>query len=316
MNPRVSICIPCFNAAQWIAQAVQSALDQTWPNTEIIVVDDGSTDNSVERVRKFGGRVNLLEARHCGSNAARNTALKATTAEWVQFLDADDYLEPEKLTQQFREAGDDITADILYSPVRVEETARDGRSESYTTHIDRKLDLFAQWIAWQLPQTGGALWRRASLIALGSWKEGQPCCQEHELYLRALKAGLRFHFTPTAHAVYRVWSEDTLSRRDPRLVVGIRTGLIDDLRDRMTVRGLWTNAHARAAGRACFEMARTLAKWDLENAVAYHDERKTRGLIHLAGPAAPRGYRVAYLALGFAAAEKLAVRKRKALTHA
>ena len=68
MNPRVSICIPCFNAGRWITESVQSALDQTCPNKEIIVVDDGSTDDSLARLEAFGEGVRVIRGPHRGSN--------------------------------------------------------------------------------------------------------------------------------------------------------------------------------------------------------------------------------------------------------
>ena len=141
-------------------------------------------------------------------------------------------------------------------------------------------------------------------------KPGQPCCQEHELYLRALQAGLRFAFAPSPHAVYRIWSEQTLCRRDPRLVIRERTALIDKLHAWLAARGAWTETHRRIAGQACFEMARTIAKYDLAEAAAYHRERCARGLLHLGGPAAPAGYRLAHRVLGFTAAEKIAAARR------
>jgi hypothetical protein len=154
------------------------------------------------------------------------------------------------------------------------------------------------------------LWRKTALESLGGWKEGQPCCQEHELYLRALQGGLRFRFAPTPHAVYRIWSEQTVCRRDPRQVIHVRTQLMDALHDWMQARNLWTPDHSRIAGQAFFEMARTLAKHDLAEADAYFRDRKSRGLIHLAGPAAPRAYRLAHRLLGFTGAEKLAAARR------
>jgi hypothetical protein len=166
--------------------------------------------------------------------------------------------------------------------------------------------LYAQWLAWELPQTGGGLWRRSALEALGGWKEDQPCCQEHELYLRALKSGLRFVFAPSAGAIYRIWSEETLCRKDPRMVVRVKAGLIDELAQWLKARNLWTDTHRRAAGQACFEMARTLARSHLQEAASYHRDRRSRGLIHLHGPAAPGAYRIVYAALGFAGAEKFA----------
>jgi hypothetical protein len=310
MKPLVTIAIPCFNAAQWIAQAMQSALDQTWPSVEVIVVDDGSTDGSLGVLAAFDEKIRVLSGAHRGGNHARNAALHAATGEWIQFLDADDFLLPEKIARQFDEAAGGSDADVIYSPVWIE-TTTDGRLERVASDTSPQIDIFAQWLAWHIPQTGGALWRCSALESLGGWKEGQPCCQEHEVYLRAIKAGLRFVFAPTPNAVYRIWSEETLCRKDPRLVVTVKTGLIDDLREWLTQRNLWTTKHDRIAGRACFEMARTVARYDLDEAAAYHAGRKQRGLIHLEGPAAPKAYQLAYRALGFAMAEKLAVYRRK-----
>jgi len=305
-KPAVTIAIPCHNAARWIGAAVESALAQTWPEKEVIVVDDGSTDGSVDVVRGFGTRVTLIQTAHCGGNPARNAALKSARGEWVQFLDADDYLEPEKIARQFAEAAEGAAADVIYSPTWIEE-----QGQRSVHAIETALDLPAQWLAWQLPQTGGALWRMSALLRIGGWKDLQPCCQEHELYLRALKAGLRFVFAPTPHAVYRIWSDETVCRKDPRLVVDVRTALLDDLRSWLSARGQWSAEHQRLAGRACFEMARTLAKSDLARAADYYALRSSKKLMHLEGPAAPRGYRWVHDAVGFRAAEKLAAFSRR-----
>jgi GT2 family glycosyltransferase len=307
MKPKVSISIPCFNSARWLKQAIESALAQSWPAKEVIVVDDGSTDESVAVAQKFGDDIQLIVTENRGGNHARNCALQNACGEWIQFLDADDYLEPEKIARQFAETNGGTDAGVLYSPTWIEDLGRQTRVPSA---IDTHYDLYGQWLAWQIPQTGGALWRKSALGSIGGWKVGQPCCQEHELYLRALQAGLRFHFAPTPHAVYRIWSEQTVCRRDPRQVIRVRTELMDQLRAWMQARNLWTEAHARIAGQAFFEMSRTLARHDLAEAAAYFRERKERGLIHLAGPAAPRGYRLAHRLLGFTGAEKLAATRR------
>jgi hypothetical protein len=167
-------------------------------------------------------------------------------------------------------------------------------------------DIYTQWIRWHIPQTGGCLWRREALERIGGWKEGQPCCQEHELYLRALMAGLRFVFAPTPGAVYRLWSEETLCRKDPLLVIRVRTGLLDTLHDFLSKKGALTKDHTAEIGRACFEMARTWARYDLPGAAAYHCGRKRKGLLAPRGPAAPLHYRFAHTLLGFTAAERLA----------
>ena len=309
MTARVSVCIPCFDSVRWIAQAVQSALDQTWPDVEVIVVDDGSTDGSLAVLENFGGKIRLISGAHRGGNHARNEAVRAATGEWIQFLDADDYLEPEKIARQLAETCSGADADVLYSPVWIE-TVKGDHATRELSETSPAADIHTQWIAWQIPQTGGCLWRRAALGAIGGWREDQPCCQEHELYLRALKAGHRFVFAPTAHAVYRVWSEETLCRRDPGLVVRERTRLIDELRAWLEESGQWTATHQRAAGRACFEMARTIAKYDMLEAAAYHRDRRTHGMLYLDGPAAPSAYRLAHWLFGFKAAERLAAARR------
>ena len=308
MNPRVSICIPCFNAARWIAQSVQSALDQTWPETEVIVVDDGSTDGSVEILAAFGTKIRLIRGTHRGSNPARNEALRAATGEWIQFLDADDFLLPEKIARQFAEAAA-AEADLIFSPVFFEQDGKRRASE-----IDPARDAATLWLAWQLPQTGGCLWRKSALEALGGWNEATQFCQEFELYRRAIEAGLRFRFAPTPNAVYRVWSEESLCRKDPRKVIAVRTELYRGFIAWLDAQGRLTSEGRALAGKACFEMARTLAKLDLAEAARYHRDRKDEQLIHLAGPAAPLPYRAAYRTLGFSFAEKLASTLRRRAT--
>jgi hypothetical protein len=305
MIPLVTIAIPCFNAERWIEAAVRSALAQTWTENEVIVVDDGSSDGSLAVLEKFGSSIRLIQGPHRGGNAARNAALAEARGEWVQFLDADDYLEPEKIARQFSESDDGARADVIYSPVWIEDSGT-----RVASPIHPKNDIYGQWLAWEIPQTGGALWRRSALNLAGAWKEDQPCCQEHELYLRALQAGLRFQFAPTPGAAYRIWSEDTVCRRDPRLVIHVKTGLIDHCQAWLTQHALWTETHRRIAGQACFEMARSLAKYDLAEAEAYHRERAARHLLYLHGPAAPTSYRLAYHTLGFARAERLAAARR------
>ncbi len=300
MTPLVTIGIPCFNNERWLEEAVSSALGQTWSEKEVIVVDDGSSDSSPAIVRKFGDAVRFFPIAHRGGNAARNEILRQARGEWIQYLDADDYLQPEKISTQIQEAGAS-ECDVIYSPVWTEQG---GVREAGP--MDESLDLYGLWMSWQLPQTGGCLWRKSALESVGGWNEAMPCCQEHELYLRAIKAGKRFQFAPTPNAVYRIWSEETVCRRDPRRVIRIRTELIDDLRAWMESQGLWQDAHREVAARACFEMARTWAKYDLAEARAYHSARKRRNLILPAGPAAPPAYKLTYRALGFFMAEKLA----------
>lgn len=308
MKPLVSIVIPCFNAARWLRPCIESALAQTWEEKEIFVVDDGSTDSSLAVARGFGDVIRVIETPHAGAPHARNAGLAAARGEWVQFLDADDYLEPPKLAAQFAEASAD--AEVLYSPAIVE-TWRDDHAVERVVHpLDSGRDLYERWFTFQLPQTGAALWKTEAIRRIGGWNEAMPCGQDHELYLRALQAELRFHATASSHAVYRIWSEETLCRKDPRLVIEVRTKLVHQLIGWLRETNRATAHHERAAGRTCFEMARQLARYDLSRAVEYHAARRSEGFIALEGPAAPALYRLVYRTLGFAAAERLARLRR------
>ena len=300
MSALVTIGIPCFNSARWIKAAVDSALGQDWPAKEIIVVDDGSTDGSHEILKDYGDAIRVIFAEHRGSNPARNEVLRQSKGEWIQYLDADDFLLPEKISRQFSEAGDCV-CNIIYSPVLIDEN-----NTRRTSELDMNLDIYCQWLTWQLPQTGGCLWRKEALEKIGGWNEAMPCCQEHELYMRALKTDLRFQYTPTPNAVYRIWSDETLCRKDKRLVMRVKTGLIDEMRAWMESRNLWNATSQDVAGQACFEMSRTFAQYDLDAAAAYHHARKAAGLIAVKGPAAPVAYRIVYSLAGFKPAEQVA----------
>ncbi|RRJ96675.1 glycosyltransferase family 2 protein [Opitutaceae bacterium TAV4] len=97
----VSILIPCHNAARWLGATLDSALAQTWPRCEIIVIDDGSTDDSPRLAASYANRgVQLLRQPQRGAAAARNATLNRARGDYLQFLDADDLLAPEKIASQ------------------------------------------------------------------------------------------------------------------------------------------------------------------------------------------------------------------------
>lgn len=99
----VSIIIPLYNAEPFIEETVQSALNQTWQNKEIIIVDDGSTDNSLSIAKSLeGNQVKVLSQPNKGASAARNYGFKESSGEYIQFLDADDLLDSKKIELQLQ----------------------------------------------------------------------------------------------------------------------------------------------------------------------------------------------------------------------
>ncbi len=97
----VSVIIPTYNRAALVAEAVASVLAQTWRDFEVLVVDDGSTDGTIEALAPYASRLRLLRRESRGGvSAARNTGIKAARGEWLAFLDSDDLWLPEKLSRQ------------------------------------------------------------------------------------------------------------------------------------------------------------------------------------------------------------------------
>ena len=97
---RVSVIVPVFNAELYITETIQSALAQTHADLEVIVVDDGSTDGTIERLRAFDGRVEIHRQPNGGVAAARNRGARVASGEWLAFLDADDIWLPTKVQRQ------------------------------------------------------------------------------------------------------------------------------------------------------------------------------------------------------------------------
>ena len=95
-QPRVSVVIPCYNGGRFLREAIESVLGQTWPAAELVVVNDGSTDDTAAVARSYE-QVRYIEQRNQGAPAARNTGMRSSTSEFLVFLDADDRLQPHAL---------------------------------------------------------------------------------------------------------------------------------------------------------------------------------------------------------------------------
>ena len=311
MFPKVSILIPCYNAEKWVAQAITSALEQTYSNKEVIVVDDGSTDNSLEIIKSFGDQIYWETQANQGGNVTRNRLLELSTGEWLQYLDADDYLLPEKIEQQINFLSQNPEADIICSPATGEFVQNKETIRRFRPFIE-ELDSWMLLIRWRLPQTGGALWRKQALIDVGGWKKGQPCCQEHELYLRLLMSGKVFKYLNQQGAIYRLLDQSTVSRKKPKLTMMHRLEILKNCERHLSLTGNLHEKYQRAISQARFEIARLL--WSIgENKIANdlikliykHDPKYIP-----TGGAAPSSYRLFYRFLGFELAEQIAKIKR------
>ena len=169
---RVSILIPCYNAERWIGQAIESALAQSWQDKEVIVVDDGSTDRSLEVIKGYADRVHFETGPNRGGNNARNRLLALASGEWLQYLDAEDYLLESKIEEQVKFLAVNPATDVVFGPVTLEHW-----SESSVTRellpIPQPHDLWILLARWYLPQTGALLFRKQAIESVGGWAPAQ-----------------------------------------------------------------------------------------------------------------------------------------------
>jgi glycosyltransferase involved in cell wall biosynthesis len=305
-TPLVSILIPCHNAGPWIGQSIESALAQSYSNTEVIVVDDGSTDDSRRVIESFGDRVTLHCVQHAGGNSARNRLTQLARGEWLQYLDADDYLLPGKIASQLAAATrHQEKIDVVYSPVIIRDTQHEEAEN--IARIDDDEDVSETYIRWGPLNTNGLLFRRKAVVKAGAWKEDQACCQEHELVLRLLMAGRRFVLHNVAETVYRIHGTQTVSRRDPLRVIRVRMELTDRIEAWLESAARLTARHRRALFVARMESARSAYNLDPKLAEKLNEKARTRGTWWApSSPALPPSYQIVYRIAGFRSAERLA----------
>lgn len=309
MDPLVSILIPCYNAERWIAHAIESALAQTWPKKEVIVVDDGSTDRSLDIIKGFDSHIRWETGPNCGSNPTRNRLLALAQGNWLQYLDADDYLLPEKVSWQVEFTRGDPDIDVIYSPV-ARHWIENGTVICTEAPIPEPRDPWILLALWHLPQTGGALWRKKAIESVGGWRVDQPCCQEHELYYRLLAANAHFEYCSRGGlAVYRDLEQNSrITTRIPRDVcLRERLAIIDRAEKHLAQHSLLTPLRRQAVNDARHQIARRLWRSDRERAVDIHERilASNRSYVPTVTSWSPRSYSIAYRVLGFRGAQIL-----------
>jgi glycosyltransferase involved in cell wall biosynthesis len=216
MQPLVSILIPCYNAEAWLAQTLESALSQTWPNTEIIVVDDGSTDRSLEIAQSFESRgVKVISQSNQGVCAARNLAFKAARGDFIQYLDADDLLAPEKIERQIALLsvgnGNCIAAgEWGYFYEHPSET--EFNPDPIWADLSPVDWLATAWEGNWMMNPGAWLVPRSIAEAAGPWNETIILDEDGEYFCRVLLASQGVKFCWGAKAFYRTGIRGSLSR--------------------------------------------------------------------------------------------------------
>jgi glycosyltransferase involved in cell wall biosynthesis len=208
MKPLVSILIPAFNAEEWIGPALHSALGQTWPRKELIVVDDGSTDETLTIARRFEcDGVCVATQENQGAAAARNRALSLSQGDYIQWLDSDDILAPDKVASQMRAADWCRSPQTLLSSPWGRFLHRHYRAEFTPTALWCDLSP-VEWLLRRMGQnlymqTATWLVSRELTEAAGPWDTRLLADDDCEYFCRVLLQSDGTRFVPEAKVYYR-----------------------------------------------------------------------------------------------------------------
>ena len=217
MKPLVSILIPAYNAEKWIGETIKSAIDQRWLKKEIIIVNDGSSDNTLKITKEFESRyLKVISQENRGASAARNVALQHAQGDYIQWLDADDLLASDKISRQLEVIGwIDKSLTLLSSPHglfywRWEKASFISNSLwQDLTPLDYMIKYFSENL-WMNP----AAWLVSRRITekAGSWDERLSLNDDGEYFCRAVAASERIKFVPDAKCYYRRSGFNQLSK--------------------------------------------------------------------------------------------------------
>jgi len=216
MTAKVSVLIPAYNAAAYIEQTLDSVLVQTWPNLEVIVVDDGSRDDTYALAQRYASdRVRVVSQPNAGASAARNHAFALSTGEYIQYLDADDLLHPDKVRAQLECLEQHPGAQLSGSAWSMFYDAPDERSlrptilwKDYHDPVQWLVDAWENGV-WMQPSAW--LTHRALIAAAGPWDEQISLHDDGEFFSRVLLQTREIVFCAAAKSFYRKGISDSLS---------------------------------------------------------------------------------------------------------
>lgn len=301
---QVTVIIPCHDVEQHLARTLDSVLAQEHTDLDVLCVDDGSTDGTAavleHYAREHPGRFRLHRQENRGASAARNEGLRLTRGEWVQFLDADDAIAPDKIGGQLALARA-TQADLIIGDY--ENVMPNGLLLPVQALHDRP---WMGLIKTKLGTTSANLWRRGAVEKAGGWSEDLGSSQDYDLMFRMMRNGARVAFDPRIVASVLKRVKGSISLNEPKA----NWERYIDLRHRMRVHLAALDARAHAEEIATldqyiFMALRVLAQYDLDGAIHAYRRTIPRGFVPDESRAITARYVRFHKLLGFAGAERL-----------
>lgn len=214
MTPLVSVLIPCYNAERWLAATLTSVLNQTWPAIEVIVVDDGSRDNSLAIAQQFAApQVKILSQPNRGQSAAENHALAIAQGDFIQYLDADDLLHPTKIEQQVERLQHHPDSVAAGEWGRFYDSIEDAtfKPEPVWHDLTPLEWLLCSWEGGGMMHGAAWLIPRPVITAAGPWNEKLSLINDFDYFSRILLASQGVQFCWGSKSYYRSGNPTSLS---------------------------------------------------------------------------------------------------------
>lgn len=201
--PTISVIIPTYNGEKTIQKTIESVLKQTFTDFEVIVINDGSEDRTLDIISKFNDpRIKVFSYPHAGGNVSRNRGLETAVGEFVSFLDADDIWTPDKLARQLQALQENELAKVAYSWTDLID--ENGEFLFSGMHITANGDVYEQlFLANFLENGSNPLIYREALIKLGGFDKSLSAGQDWDMWLR-LAQEFNFVAVPSVQILYRI----------------------------------------------------------------------------------------------------------------
>lgn len=184
--PTVSVIIPTYQRADWVNEAIKSVLAQTYKDYEIIVINDGSTDNTTEVLNQFQDKIKLIEQENKGVSTALNIAIEKSQGQYIAFLDDDDIWLPNKLEKQILLLESNHRIGLIYSDMLLFD-----EKAVFPEPLSKKLPIHVGHISWMLfifgnsvPLPSSVVVRCEVLDEIGLFDESLTHCHDYDLWLR------------------------------------------------------------------------------------------------------------------------------------
>ena len=253
---KTSIIIPCYNAERWIAEAIESCLNQTYPSVEIIVIDDGSTDLSLEIIKSYGNKITWETGENRGGNHARNRGFALSKGEYIQFLDADDYILPEKIARQVKFL-EKTNVDVVYGDWRHRQHLPSGETFLEDIKISGVQEnilasLLADW--WVSPAC--LLFSREIVEKSDGWDESLEAGQDRDFFLSVVMSGAKVGYQPGCYSVYRRYGNNTVSSSSLIRYLESHYKIVQRAERKLNKQGKLIPQYRRALAQSYFVMAR------------------------------------------------------------